>query len=128
MKHHRAASFLRDYQTRTCLRLASQANTRTARPGGGRWIAWLALILGLAMLEVQGAEPQPFAKAQPLRLDAARWTDGFWAERFAVCRTQTVPAMWRVMSGTEYSQYLENFRVAAGLKEGSYRGACHAPT
>lgn len=81
------------------------------------------MILGLAMLEVQGAEPQPFAKAQPLRLNAARWTDGFWAERFAVCRTQTVPAMWRVMSGTEYSQYLENFRVAAGLKEGRYRGA-----
>jgi len=63
------------------------------------------------------------ARVQPLQLNAARWTSGFWADRFAVCRTQTIPAMWRLMSGTHDSHYLENFRIAAGLKEGRYRGA-----
>jgi DUF1680 family protein len=50
------------------------------------------------------------------------WTRGFWADRFAVCRDAMVPAMWRIMSGTEPSQFLHNFKVAAGLVEGRHRG------
>ncbi|MCP5519961.1 MAG: glycoside hydrolase family 127 protein [Verrucomicrobiales bacterium] len=72
---------------------------------------------------VPGAKGPPAANVQPLKLDAVRWTRGFWADRFAVCAGQTVPGMWRLMSGTNYSQYLENFRIAAGMKEGRYRGA-----
>jgi DUF1680 family protein len=56
-------------------------------------------------------------------LNEARWTTGFWKERLDVCRTATIPHLWRVMRATEYSQYLENFRVAAGLSAGRHRGA-----
>jgi DUF1680 family protein len=54
---------------------------------------------------------------------AVRWTRGFWAERFDVCRRRTIPALWSLMEGTERSHYLENFRIAAGIKEGRHRGA-----
>jgi DUF1680 family protein len=52
----------------------------------------------------------------------ARWTVGFWADRFETCRAATVPAMGRLMEGTERSQFLHNFRVAAGLESGRHRG------
>ena len=60
---------------------------------------------------------------QPAALDEVRWTDGFWAQRFESCRAQMLPAMWELMSGTNRSHYLENFRIAAGLAEGRPRGA-----
>ncbi|WP_235908358.1 aceric acid hydrolase [Roseiconus nitratireducens] len=58
-----------------------------------------------------------------VRLSNVKWTDGFWQERFAICRDQTLPALWEIMSGTKHKPYLEHFRIAAGLSEGSYHGA-----
>ena len=55
-------------------------------------------------------------------LGEVSWTRGFWAERLSVCREAMVPAMGRLMSGIEPSQFLENFRVAAGLAAGRHRG------
>src|SRR5688572_2469226 len=52
----------------------------------------------------------------------ARWTGGFWGDRFATCRDHMIPTMWRLMSGTQHSQFLENFRVAAGIAQGRHRG------
>lgn len=52
----------------------------------------------------------------------ARWTAGFWADRFETCRSATVPAMGRIMEGTERSQFQHNFRIAAGLAAGKHRG------
>src|SRR6185369_3273225 len=64
-----------------------------------------------------------FAKVQNVGLDEVRWTDGFWADRFETCRAKALPALWRIMEGTNYSQFYENFRIAAGLGEGRHRGA-----
>ena len=63
------------------------------------------------------------AKVQSVGLDEARWTDGFWADRFELCRTQMIPSMGRLMEGTNYSQYYYNFEIAAGLVKGKFRGA-----
>ena len=52
-----------------------------------------------------------------------RWTAGFWADRFEICRTNTIPALWSIMEGTNYSQFYQNLRIAAGLAEGRHRGA-----
>ncbi|HVK13553.1 MAG TPA: glycoside hydrolase family 127 protein [Gemmataceae bacterium] len=52
----------------------------------------------------------------------ARWTTGFWADRFETCRTATVPAMGALMAGTDPTQFLHNFRIAAGLAAGKHRG------
>lgn len=69
------------------------------------------------------AGASPHAKVQPLDLNEVRWTHGFWADRFELCRTQMIPNMERLMEGTNYSQYFQNFRIAAGLAEGRPRGA-----
>ncbi|HTL71838.1 MAG TPA: glycoside hydrolase family 127 protein [bacterium] len=69
------------------------------------------------------AGQSPFAKVEPLPLGAARWTDGFWADRFELCRTQMIPSMEALMEGTNYTQFFRNFEIAAGLVKGKSRGA-----
>ena len=64
-----------------------------------------------------------FAKVQTVGLDEAKWTRGFWADRFELCRTQMLPNMGRLMEGTNYSQFYRNFEIAAGVREGKSRGA-----
>jgi DUF1680 family protein len=64
----------------------------------------------------------PYAVVRSIGLGEVTWTRGFWADRAAVCRDAMVPAMWGVMKGTEPSQFLHNFKVAAGLVEGRHRG------
>src|SRR5439155_19837190 len=61
------------------------------------------------------ASTSPHAKVQPVGLGEVHWTRGFWADRFELCRTQMIPNMERLMEGTNYSQYFQNFRIAAGL-------------
>lgn len=65
----------------------------------------------------------PYAKVRSVGLDEVTWTSGFWAERQAVCRSSTLPGLWSVMEGTNYSQFYQNFKIAAGLAEGRHRGA-----
>ena len=65
----------------------------------------------------------PFAQVRTVGLDEVRWTHGFWADRFELCRTQMVPSMARLMQGTNYSQFYFNFEILAGLAEGQAHGA-----
>lgn len=64
-----------------------------------------------------------FAQVRTVGLNEVRWTDGFWADRFELCRTQMVPSMARLMQGTNYSQFYFNFEILAGLAEGKPHGA-----
>ncbi len=64
-----------------------------------------------------------FAKIRTVGLDEAKWTRGFWADRFELCDTQMVPAMGRLMEGTNYSQYYRNFQIVAGVRDGKCRGS-----
>jgi len=63
------------------------------------------------------------AHVQAIGLNETRWTDGFWFDRFENLRTNMLPTMVRLMEGTNYSHYFENFRIAAGVAEGRPRGA-----
>ena len=83
----------------------------------------LGFALSVAICAAPAAEPAPFAKVQPLELNAVHWTSGFWAERFDSFRTDMLPSMRRLMEDNHYSQYFRNFEIAAGLAEGDYRGA-----
>ncbi|HEY1718550.1 MAG TPA: glycoside hydrolase family 127 protein [Verrucomicrobiae bacterium] len=65
----------------------------------------------------------PFAKIQTVDLRDAKWTDGFWANRFELCRIQMVPKMETLMEGTNYSQFFRNFEITAGLVNGKSHGA-----
>ena len=87
---------------------------------------WVCLVAGqilAAPAPLLDTARSPHAKLQPASLDEVRWTEGFWAQRFESCRAQMLPAMWELMSGTNRSHYLENFRIAAALAEGRPRGA-----
>jgi uncharacterized protein len=79
----------------------------------------VALLAGPSAL---AAEPWSHAQVRPIGLADARWTTGFWADRFETCRTVTVPAMGKLMAGTKPRQFLHNFRIAAGLEAGKHDG------
>ena len=57
-------------------------------------------------------------------LAETKWTHGLWADRFETCRKNSLPQMGKIIVGTDQapSQYLQNFRIAAGLAEGKRRG------
>src|SRR4051812_19635534 len=62
-----------------------------------------------------------FAQIRTVGLAEAHWTCGFWADRFELCRTQMVPSMGRLMTGTNYSQFFRNFEIVAGTANGKSR-------
>lgn len=85
----------------------------------------LGLLLALGSFAPAAGQPAGrarFAVVGPVGLADACWTTGFWADRFAVCRAATIPAMGEVMEGRKRSQFFHNFRVAAGLSDGKHRG------
>jgi uncharacterized protein len=84
---------------------------------------FLLLTLAAATSLLAADDPRPHSKVQPLAAGEARWTTGFWAERFELCRAQMVPRMGELMAGTNYTQFFRNFEIAAGLAEGRSRGA-----
>jgi uncharacterized protein len=91
-------------------------------------LAWL-LAAGIALSGWAG-EPgvvdttsSAFANIRTVGLHEARWTRGFWADRFALCATQMVPSMDRLMEGTNYSQFFRNFEITADVVPGKAHGA-----
>lgn len=98
-----------------------------------RFLTW-SIRLGLAGLTGAGGavfaaapvvknQASPSAVVHTVGLDEARWTDGFWAQRFETCQRVMLPALCRLMESTNYTQFLRNFEIAAGLAEGRHRGA-----
>ena len=64
----------------------------------------------------------PSAKMYMTDLADVRWTSGFWAERFEVCRTTMVPHLWEIFSNDTESHAWANYRIAAGLQQGKFSG------
>ncbi len=62
------------------------------------------------------------ARLRSVDLDDVRWTAGFWAKKHALCRTAIVPAVHQALLDPKNSEQLVNFRVAAGLEQGPFRG------
>ncbi|QBG46791.1 glycoside hydrolase family 127 protein [Verrucomicrobia bacterium S94] len=50
-----------------------------------------------------------------------RWTEGFWADKFKLCEEVMVPHMGEILKGDIGFAY-DNFKIAAGLKEGMHQG------
>lgn len=53
---------------------------------------------------------------------AARWTEGFWADRFKLCHDSIMPCMREALARPDNSADLRNFRIAAGLTQGEHHG------
>jgi DUF1680 family protein len=65
----------------------------------------------------------PFVRSRPqtLPLGAAHWTQGFWADRFAICKDSTVPHLWAIYTDPYQGHALQNFELSAGMPVGPGR-------
>ena len=66
--------------------------------------------------------PHPHRPLRPLGAGEARWVSGFWGGIATRTREVTVPAMWDMLRDPAISPGLRNFRIAAGLEEGTHVG------
>jgi len=64
----------------------------------------------------------PYRKLHSVPAGSVRFTRGFWAERFEVCRLNMVPNMWRLLRDPDISHAYTNFQIAAGLETGVHKG------
>ena len=55
------------------------------------------------------------------RIGDCKWTEGFWADKFKICEQSMLPYMGEVLCG-DIGHALNNFKIAAGLKEGEHKG------
>lgn len=56
-----------------------------------------------------------------INIGDCRWTEGFWADKFKLCEEVMVPHMGTLLKG-DTGHALNNFKIAAGLKEGKHQG------
>ncbi|NIG55350.1 glycoside hydrolase family 127 protein [Chitinophaga sp. Cy-1792] len=82
----------------------------------------LRIGVGFSQQPLVDTEESPYAKLRPAAMQAVHWTNGFWAERFAVCRNTMVPQLWHTYTSDTICYAFENFRIAAGLDTGHFRG------
>ncbi|TWT29771.1 Non-reducing end beta-L-arabinofuranosidase [Posidoniimonas corsicana] len=75
------------------------------------------------MLPITDTAQSSHAVLKPIGVDQARWTEGFWAQRYQVCRDQSIPSMWELMESGDYKPFLGHFLIAAGQADGDYHGA-----
>jgi len=64
----------------------------------------------------------PHAKLSSVGMSDVQWTKGFWAERFAVCRDAMVPQLWAIYTSDTICYSFKNFKIAAGIDTGRFRG------
>lgn len=63
----------------------------------------------------------PYTKLRSIPIGDCRWTEGFWADKFKTCGESMLPYMGEVLCG-DIGHALDNFKIAAGLKEGEHKG------
>ena len=64
----------------------------------------------------------PYAKLNSIGMSDVQWTKGFWAERFKICTDSMVPHLWATYTSKDFCYAFQNFKVAAGLDSGRFRG------
>ena len=63
----------------------------------------------------------PHVKLRNINIGYCQWTKGFWADKFKVCEQAMLPYMGDLLCG-DIGHALNNFKIAAGLKEGEHKG------
>ena len=72
--------------------------------------------------ETRGAGFYSSAALRPAGMTSVRWTEGFWADRYALCRDTIVPEMKQALLTPGNAACLANFRIGAGLEQGPHQG------
>ena len=60
-----------------------------------------------------------FAKLQSPGMADVKWTTGFWADRFEVCKKVMVPQLWHTYTSDTICYSFQNFKIAASLQKGN---------
>lgn len=60
-------------------------------------------------------------KLKSIGIGECNWTEGFWADKFKMAEEVMVPYMGDLLCG-DIGHALNNFKIAAGLKEGEHKG------
>lgn len=79
-------------------------------------------LTGTAQNSLVNTQFSPFAKMQTLGLSDVHFTNGFLAERFEVCKNTMLPELWKTYTSDSFCFSYKNFKVAAGLDTGRFRG------
>ncbi|MDR0541826.1 MAG: glycoside hydrolase family 127 protein [Dysgonamonadaceae bacterium] len=93
-----------------------------------RWLFTGLLLFSLTQVSAQrsnslvNTSQSPYAKLMNTELDAVHWTQGFWAERFAICKNSMSPELFKTYLDEHISHAFKNFEIAAGHDTGSHSG------
>ncbi|WP_010136276.1 glycoside hydrolase family 127 protein [Ochrovirga pacifica] len=60
-------------------------------------------------------------KLKSIDLGDCKWTEGFWADKFKIAEESMIPYMRSVLTG-DVGHALNNFKIAARLKQGQHKG------
>lgn len=83
----------------------------------------LAMINSFAQdMSLVNTSKSPYAKLKGVGMTDVHWTKGFWGERFQVCKDSMVPHLWSTYTSKDFCFSFQNFRVAAGIDTGRFRG------
>src|SRR6187399_1175791 len=82
----------------------------------------LMMQTALSQNSLVNTSQSPHAKLSSVGLSDVQWTKGFWAERFAACRDSMLPHLWQTYTSKDICYSFQNFRIAAGLDTGRFRG------
>ena len=63
----------------------------------------------------------PFIKFKSINIEDCTWTTGFWADKFKLAEESMVPYMHDLLT-SDVGHALNNFKIAASLKEGEHKG------
>ncbi|MEO9661953.1 MAG: glycoside hydrolase family 127 protein, partial [Maribacter dokdonensis] len=63
----------------------------------------------------------PNVKLKSIDIGDCRWTEGFWADKWKIAEEVMIPHMGEILKGDVGHGY-NNFKIAAGLKEGEHKG------
>ena len=124
MKEYFMATLSRDT---TAGRSVSNGPLTTNRRTDMNRIAFVFCIMltaGLAQAQQRGIinnSESPHVKLKSINIGDCQWTEGFWADKFKLCEEVMVPHMGTLLKGDIGHAY-NNFKIAAGLKEGEHKG------
>ena len=79
-------------------------------------------LFGSAQSSLVNTSKSIHAKLSGVDMGDVQFTNGFWAERFAVCRDAMLPRLWNTYTSKDMCYSFQNFRIAAGLDTGNFRG------
>ncbi|MBB3699945.1 glycoside hydrolase family 127 protein [Flammeovirga yaeyamensis] len=87
-------------------------------------LACAAMMSNMSLAQEKGILGQgetPHVHLKSINIGDCKWTEGFWADKFHTAEHSMVPYMGEVLTG-EVGHALNNFKIAAGLKEGKHKG------